>query len=106
MAKTVTTAEFQDLITNSQVPVVLDFWAQWCGPCRAFASVIDALTSEYGDKIVVGKVNVDEEPKLAQQFHIMSIPTVLIFKNGMLAETLVGSRSLDDLAESVDKHLN
>ena len=106
MAKKVTTAEFQDLITNSQVPVVLDFWAEWCPPCRAFASVIDAFTEEYEGKVIVGKVNTDEEQALAQKFHIMSIPTVLIFKNGELAETLVGSRSLDELADAVDVHLN
>ena len=106
MARNIKTAEFQDLITNSTVPVVVDFWAAWCAPCRAFATVIEAFSEEYNGKVIVGKVNVDEETKLAQQFNVMSIPTVLIFKGGSLVETLIGSRSLDDLAESVDKHIS
>ena len=105
MAKTVTTADFQSLVDGAKVPVVLDFWAAWCGPCRSFASVIDRFSQDYEGRVIVGKVNVDEEPQLAEKFRVMSIPTVLIFKNGQLVDTLVGSRPLDSLAASVNAHL-
>ena len=105
MAKNVTTAEFQALIDGTEMPVVLDFWAAWCGPCRAFASVVDRLHEEYEGKAVIGKVNVDEEPSLAQKFGVMSIPTVLIFKNGQLVDTQIGSSTFDTMADKIDKYL-
>jgi len=105
MAKNVTTAEFQSLIENATVPVVLDFWAEWCGPCRAFSPVVERLSEEYEGKLIVGKVNVDEEPKLAEQFGVMSIPTVLIFKNKEVSDTMIGSRSFSSLCAAVDAQL-
>lgn len=106
MVQTVTTRNFQELVQNATVPVVLDFWAPWCGPCRIFSDVVEKFAENYGDKVIVGKVNIDEEPSLAEKFRVMSIPTVLIFKNGTLADTLVGSRPLESLMQSVDVHLD
>jgi thioredoxin 1 len=105
MVTTVTTDMFQDFISASDKPVIIDFWAEWCGPCRAFSSVIDQLSEDYEGRIVVGKVNVDEEPKLAEQFHVMSIPTIGIFQNGELKETFVGSRGYDDLVSTAELYL-
>jgi thioredoxin 1 len=105
MVTTVTTDMFQDFISASDKPVIIDFWAEWCGPCRAFSGVIDQLAEEYAGKILVGKVNVDEESKLADQFHVMSIPTVAIFLGGELKETFVGSRGYDDLVAAAEMYL-
>ena len=105
MAKAITTAEFPSLVADAKVPVLLDFWAEWCAPCRAFSSVVERFSGEYESRVIVGKVNVDEEPKLAEQFRVMSIPTVLIFKDGKLAETLVGARSFESLSAAVNNLL-
>ena len=105
MVTAVTTDAFGSLISDTGIPVVLDFWAAWCGPCRSFSSVIDRVAEEYEGRIYFGKVNVDEEPKLAEKFHVMSIPTVVIFNNGELKETLVGSRSYQDLVNVLELYL-
>ena len=105
MVTAVTTDAFGSLISDTGIPVVLDFWAAWCGPCRSFSSVIDRVAEEYEGRIYFGKVNVDEEPKLAEKFHVMSIPTVVIFNNGELKETLVGSRSYQDLVNMLELYL-
>lgn len=82
---------FQNEVINSEKPVLLDFWASWCGPCRMVSPVVDEIASERGD-IKVGKVNVDEQPELAGQFGIMSIPTLVVMKNGKVINQAVGVR--------------
>jgi thioredoxin 1 len=84
-------SQFEETVINSPVPVLVDFWAQWCNPCKALAPVIDELATTYSDKIKVCKVNVDEENELAEQFSVMSIPTVLFFKNGEVVNPMVGA---------------
>ncbi len=92
----VTKENFNDVLA-SQVPVLVDFWAPWCGPCRMVAPVVEGIAEELGDKAVVGKINVDEQPELASRFGVMSIPTLAVFKNGRLAGSMVGVRSKQDI---------
>jgi len=105
MVTVVTTDTFQSIISETGIPVVIDFWASWCGPCRSFASVIDRLAEEFEGRIYFGKINVDDEPKLAEKFRVMSIPTVGIFSGGELKETLVGSRGYQDMVNLLDLYL-
>ncbi len=105
MALTVTMSNFQKEVVESDKPVLLDFWAAWCGPCRMVGPTIEKLAKDYEGKAVVGKVNVDEEQSLAEQFKVMSIPSLFILKNGEVVEKLVGARSAEELAALLDKHL-
>lgn len=86
---TITKENFETEVLQANKPVLVDFWAAWCGPCRALSPVVDEIASERED-VVVGKINVDEQPELAQQFGVMSIPTLIVFKNGQAAEKSVG----------------
>jgi len=95
----------QDVLKSDQ-PVVIDFWAEWCAPCRMMAPTIDALASEYEGKAKVGKLNVDENALVSERYQIRGIPTVLIIKNGQVAEQVVGVTSKDNLSKLIDKHLN
>jgi thioredoxin 1 len=91
-ALNITKNNFQSEVINSDKPVLLDFWAPWCGPCRMVVPIIDEIASERSD-IKVGKVNVDEEPELASQFGVMSIPTLVVMKNGKITNQAMGARS-------------
>lgn len=97
-----TSQNFMETVRTATVPVLVDFWATWCGPCQMLAPTIEELAHEYDGRAIVGKVNVDDEPQLAMQFGIQSIPTVLIFKNGKLAETVIGLRSKDTYTALLD----
>ena len=105
MAQTIQSSNLDEIVMKSDKPVVLDFWASWWGPCRMVAPTIDKLAQDYEGKAVVGKVNVDEENELAEQFKVMSIPTLYILKNGQVVERMIGARPYAELAEKLDKHL-
>lgn len=95
----ITKENFEQEVVNSELPVMLDFWASWCGPCRMLGPVIAELAEDYEGKAKIGKVNVDEEPELAAQFQVASIPTVVVIKNGKITGTSVGVRPKNQLAE-------
>ena len=97
----VTKENFSDVLA-SQVPVLVDFWAPWCGPCRMIAPVVEGISEEMGEKAVVGKINVDEQPELASRFGVMSIPTLAVFKEGRLTGSLVGVRSKQDILKLLE----
>ena len=94
---TLTKDNFEAEVLKSDVPVLVDFWAVWCGPCRMVAPTVAQIAEEYEGRAKVGKVNVDEEPELAQQFAIMSIPTLICFKNGEVAGKLIGVQGKDKI---------
>lgn len=96
---TLTTENFQNEVLKSEVPVMVDFWAAWCGPCKMVAPIIEEIAKEYTGKVKVGKINVDEQPELASAFRITSIPTIMIFKNGKIKETVVGYQSKERLIQ-------
>jgi len=100
MASTITDANFEELVKENKV-LVVDFWAEWCGPCRMISPIIEELASEYEDKAVIGKMNVDENDEVVGQFGIRSIPTILFFKNGELVDKYVGVAQKSTLEEKI-----
>jgi len=107
MSKPVTIEEdnFDLEVLQSKIPVLVDFWAQWCGPCRMVAPVVEELAEEYEGRISFGKVDVDQNPKIASQFGIMSIPTLILFKDGKPISNIVGFRPKDQLKQNLDEVL-
>ena len=97
----ITKANFEEEVLNSPIPVVIDFWATWCGPCRMIAPVIEEIAEEYASVVKVGKVNVDEEPELASQFGIISIPTVVLVKDGQISAKTVGYMTKQQLVNEL-----
>jgi len=102
---TLTSANFDTETKRAETPILVDFWAEWCGPCRMVAPVLEKLAQDYSGKVRIGKVNVDEHGGLASKFGIQSIPTLLIFKAGKVVEQFVGAAPLDVLARMIDKHV-
>ena len=87
----VSDADFETQVLKSTEPVVVDFWAEWCGPCRMIAPALEEIANELGDKVTVAKLNIDENPKTAAKYNVMSIPTLMVFKNGEMASRQVGA---------------
>jgi len=92
---------FEAEVTNSAVPVLVDFWAPWCGPCKMIGPIIEELSDEFGDKVKIGKINVDNDQELAGKFGIRGIPTVMLFKGGEVVTSFVGLRPKEDLAQAL-----
>lgn len=103
--QTLTDGNFQQVIGGASTPVLVDFWAEWCGPCRMIAPAIDALATELDGKLTVAKMNVDDNPMVPSQFGIRSIPTLLVFKGGKVVDQVIGVRDKADLKRMVEKHM-
>ena len=101
--KTFTDSNFDD--ETKQGVVLVDFWAEWCGPCRRLAPTVDALATEFDGRATVAKMNVDENPNVPGRYAIRGIPTLLLFKGGQLAETIVGLAAKEDIAKMIERHL-
>ncbi len=102
MALEITDSNFEETVLKSDKPVMVDFWAAWCGPCRMVGPIIDELSDEYEGKAVVGKVDIDSNQQYAAQFGVRNIPTVLVFKNGELVDRKVGVSSKNDYAQALE----
>lgn len=98
-------ASFEDDVLKSKQPVLIDFWAVWCGPCRMVAPVVEELADDYAGKVKVGKVDVDNNPQTAMNYSIRSIPTILLFKDGQVVDSVVGAVPKQNLANMIEKHL-
>ncbi|MCY4410487.1 MAG: thioredoxin [Caldilineaceae bacterium] len=102
----VTDANFEDEVIQADVPVLVDFWAEWCGPCKMIAPVLDEIATELNGKLTIGKLDVDENQSTAMAFGVMSIPTLMLFKDGQQVETIVGFQQKAQLLGKIQSHLN
>jgi thioredoxin 1 len=103
--QTLSTTTFDEVIGSAETPVVVDFWAEWCGPCKMIAPILEELATEQAGTITVAKLNVDENPDLAMRYNVMSIPTLLVFKDGEIAKRLVGAKPKSALLQELSEFL-
>ena len=103
--QTFTDGNFDDSVLKSAPPVLVDFWAEWCGPCKRLGPTVDALATDYAGKVTVGKMNIDDNPKVPERYKIRGIPTLLLFKGGQVVESVVGLAQKEDLQKVLDKHI-
>ncbi len=102
--KTVTDANFEQDVLNAGKPVLVDFWAEWCGPCRALTPILEEVAASHGEKITIAKLNVDENSATASKYGVMSIPTLILFKNGQVEATKIGSLTKSQLSAFIDSN--
>lgn len=102
---TITDSSFKSEVLDSKTPVLVDFWAPWCAPCRIVSPIIDELAKDYAGKVKVGKMNVDENQDVPGQYGIMSIPTILVFKNGKPVKTMIGAQGKENYKRAIDEAL-
>ena len=103
--QTLTDATFEQTVNQTDRPILVDFWAEWCGPCRRLAPTVDELADDYSGRVVVAKMNVDENPATPMRFSIRGIPTLLLFKGGQLVDQVVGLADKDQLRQMIEKHV-
>ncbi len=103
--QTFTDGNFEESVIKAGELVLVDFWAEWCGPCKRLAPTVDALAADYAGKVTVGKLNVDDNPNTALKFQIRGIPALLLFKDGQVVESVVGMAPKEDLKKAIDKHI-
>jgi len=102
----VTDQNFKDEVLDAKMPVLIDFWAEWCMPCRIVGPIVEELAKEYDGKLKVGKLNVDENGQTAQAYGVMSIPSLLIFQNGQVVKTMIGAQSKENFKKEIDAVIN
>ncbi len=105
MAITITDSNFEEVVLKSDNPVLVDLWAEWCGPCRMMSPVVEELANEYKDRVVIGKLNVDDNPEVPTSYNVRGIPTFLLFKNGELKEKIVGAQTKKYLQDRINAQL-
>ncbi len=103
--KEINESQFEQEVTKSEIPVLVDFWAPWCGPCKMLGPVLEEVAAANGSRLKIVKVNVDENPDLAQKFEVMGIPSMFLFKNGDVIDSFTGAMSKQALTEKIDKYI-
>jgi len=105
MAVEFTSSNFQSEVLGSDKPVLVDFWAEWCGPCKMIGPIVEELYNDYNGKAIVGKLNVDENPDIAMNYQVRSIPTILVFKNGEIVDKIIGAVPKTVLSQKLEAHI-